>query len=126
MSEVLEVTREDLPAGSDTVIEKVGTVTVGRSKACTWYTAGGGTKSSVTISNKGKYTLTLVISGAPDQVRDDEGRQLNGIWKLPPQSKKKSEDPRIMAFADFEGRTVRILNNSAESTDAEVIAHTPH
>ncbi len=120
MSEVLEVTRQNLVAGSDTkIIKDNGKETFGRSKLCAWYTAGGGSKSNVTITNKdSKNTLSVAITGAPDAVVETNSKQpLNGQWDIP-------KNGRIMAYAEFEGRTVSFFNNSVKSVDCEVMAQT--
>jgi hypothetical protein len=120
MAEVLEVTRQNLVAGSDTkIIKDTGKETFSRGKLCVWYTAGGASKSNVTITNKdSKNTLSLAITGAPDAVTETSSKQpLNGQWEIP----KKG---RIMAYADFEGRTVSFFNNSAKSVDCEIMAQT--
>jgi hypothetical protein len=116
-SEVLGVTREDFTAGSNTVIESSGMAKFGRSKSCTWYTAGK-QMSTVTVTNKGSKELSVSIYGAPDTVKTTTDQALNSpTWSIP-------KGQRIVAQGDFEGRTVTFFNISAGSTDCEVMAKT--
>jgi len=117
MSEMLEVTRQDFPAGSNKIITTAGKVTIGRNESCSWYTAGGSI-STVVITSKGKKTLSLQIYGAPESVKTSTGQVLNGSWTL------YAKDQRVESHADFLGRTVTFFNYSAESTDCEIMAMT--
>jgi hypothetical protein len=117
MSEMLKVTREELDADSNPKIEKAGSAKFGSKKYCTWETAGG-TESSLIVTNKGKNMLMVSISGAPADVKTEDGEFLNGRWKIP----ANRTDLRIEAHGDYKRSTVTIFNTSDPSTDCEVLA----
>lgn len=119
MSEAISVARRDQQfAQQNPIINHAGTASYPANLYCTWNTLNGAV-STVTISNPGPNTLTVLISGAPAAILGYPGGQpLNGPWLVPPNTPTAS----ITASGNFLGQTVTIFNTSNPSTTCTVNA----
>lgn len=119
MSVAPQVSRQDFVAGSNPVINKAGTAQFGAPFFCTWLTANG-QPSTVTIANVGPNTLTVSVSGAPQNILNSKGQPLNGVYSIPP----NCPTCQVNAQGDFQGQTVTIFNTSNPNTTCSVTAQT--
>jgi hypothetical protein len=97
-------------------IQKAGKAEFPSPQFCTWVSANGPT-STCRITNTGRNTLTVVVSGAPEKITTTDGKPFNGQWQIPP----NSPTTNVTAIGDFLGTTVTIFNMSNPSTDCKVV-----
>lgn len=105
---------------NDVTIKGTGEVAFAENYHCTWYTTNGST-STIIIRNPGDNELTFAVSGAPDDIEatgpDGSHKKLNVSWKIPP----KQPRAQVLAFGNFRGTVVSIMNLSNPGTGCEVI-----
>lgn len=116
MSVAPHSTHHDLAAGSNPVIQKAGTASFVQPYYCTWNSTNGQT-STLTISNPGPNTLTVGVSGAPATIMSGS-KPLNGVWSIPPNCPTCD----VIAFGNYLGTTVTIVNLSNPNTTCAVVA----
>lgn len=98
-------------------IHGAGQTCFGQNHYCTWMTYDGSSSTCV-ITNPGVHnTLTLTVSGAPDEVYTTDGNPFNGQHVIPP----NSPTANVTALGDFKGHQVTIFNMSALETLCQVV-----
>lgn len=105
-----------MAATQNPTISQSGTASIGSQDVCTWETKNG-SSSTMTISNTGSNSLSLVISNAPDSVQGYENGEkvdLNGLFTIKPNTPTYT----IVGYGDFKGQSVSIQNNTPESVES--------
>ena len=118
MSAEAQAVHTAFAAAANPKIHKAGKAEFPSPQFCTWVSANGPT-STCRITNTGRNTLTVVVSGAPDDIKtvSKPEKPFNGQWQIPP----NSPTTNVTAIGNFEGTTVTIFNMSNPSTDCKVV-----